>query len=112
MRRPVPGKSKTTKMKKSQSIFEYAAFIGIIALGLITMQVYVQRGLQGKLKDLARQISPSQYSPKNTTSNYRVIQAQQVKTHKQGARTQREVVMFTNRVGNESTLLEYEEFAK
>ena len=41
------------RMRKSQSILEYAILIGIIAAGLLIMQSFVKRGFQGGLKDSA-----------------------------------------------------------
>jgi len=41
------------RMRKSQSILEYAILIGIIAAGILVMQSFVKRGFQGGLKDSA-----------------------------------------------------------
>ena len=38
------------KMKKAQSVLEYAMLISIIVLALMGMSVYVQRSVQGNLK--------------------------------------------------------------
>ncbi len=37
---------------KGQSLGEVVIFLGVITLAMIGMQVYIQRGLQGKAKDL------------------------------------------------------------
>ncbi len=55
--------------KGGQSFQEYAILLGLITAALIAMQIYMKRGVQGKLRDLANQISPKQYEPTDTTSN-------------------------------------------
>jgi len=52
--------------RRAQSTLEYALIIAVVVGALIAMQVYVKRGLQGKLKDSADQIG-EQYSPGYTT---------------------------------------------
>jgi len=37
-------------MKKGQSTAEYAIVIGLVIAAVVAMQVYVKRGLQGKMK--------------------------------------------------------------
>lgn len=37
--------------RKAQSIAEYALLLAVVVSALITMQVYVKRGLQGRLRD-------------------------------------------------------------
>jgi len=55
----------------SQSTVEYAVLLAIVASAFIVMQVFVKRGIQGKIKDLADQISPlsSHYERGETVSN-------------------------------------------
>jgi hypothetical protein len=38
-------------MRKAQSTAEYAIVIGLVIAAAVAMQVYVKRGLQGKMKD-------------------------------------------------------------
>lgn len=38
-------------MRKGQSTAEYAIVIGLVIAAAVAMQVYVKRGLQGKIKD-------------------------------------------------------------
>lgn len=61
---------KTKNLKKGQSITEYTVFITVMVMALLAMQVYLKRGIQGKIKDMADTISPSLYNPNTTTSNY------------------------------------------
>ena len=51
--------------KRGQSTLEYAILVVIVIGALLSIQVYVKRGLQGRMKDSADNIG-SQYSPDNT----------------------------------------------
>ncbi len=55
--------------KKGQVVKEFAILIGIIAASLVAMQMYVKRGLQGRLRDLGNQISTRQFEDTQTTSS-------------------------------------------
>jgi len=57
------------KNRKGQSTLEYAILIGIVVGALITMQIYVKRGIQGKLRSASDDIG-GQFSPGLTTSEY------------------------------------------
>lgn len=65
-------------LKIGQSTLEYAALVAIVVGGLIAMQAYLKRGVQGKLKATGDQLG-EQYSPYsvkaggyyNTTENSR-----------------------------------------
>lgn len=57
--------------KSAQSTLEYALIVAVVVGGLIGMQVYIKRGLQGKLKSASDEIG-DQYSPGNTTSQTNV----------------------------------------
>lgn len=60
------------KLSKAQSLVEVVVIIGIAALVFIAMQVYIQRGIQGKTKFLTDQIIGSQqraYTAETATSN-------------------------------------------
>lgn len=67
---------KKLKFKRSlgQSLTEYAVLLAIVAAALLAMQVYVKRGIQGRIRDLADQISPTQYEEGRTDSSYETIQ--------------------------------------
>lgn len=54
-------------MRRGQSTLEYILLIGIAAVALIAMLVYVSRGLQGNLRSQADQLGAGQYAPGNTT---------------------------------------------
>ncbi len=55
--------------KKGQGTLEYAIIIAVVVAALIAMQVYIKRGLQGKLKQSSDEIG-EQYSPGYTTATY------------------------------------------
>jgi len=53
--------------KKAQSVLEYAVIIAVITAGLIAMQLYLKRGLQGGLRNQSESLG-EQYRPGQTTS--------------------------------------------
>lgn len=55
--------------KKGQSTLEYGLIIAVIVGALIAMQVYIKRGIQGKLKQASDDIG-EQFSPGAGTYNY------------------------------------------
>jgi uncharacterized protein (UPF0333 family) len=59
--------------KKGQSTLEYAILIIIIITALLSIQTYIKRGVQGRLKSSSDDIG-DQYSPGNTN----VIEATKV----------------------------------
>ncbi len=58
--------------KRGQSTLEYAVLIIIVIAALLSIQVYIKRGVQGRLKSSADDIG-EQYSVGNTNSVKRVI---------------------------------------
>ena len=54
--------------KRGQTFQEYVILLALVAAALIAMQTYMKRGVQGRLRDLADQISPKQYEPIDTVS--------------------------------------------
>ena len=61
---------KFLKKIKGQSTLEYAILIIIVIGALLSIQVYIKRGIQGRLKTAADDIG-DQYSPGNT--NWRKV---------------------------------------
>ena len=59
--------------KKGQSTLEYAILIAVITAGLLVVQGYVKRGIQGRLKastdDIGEQFSPGSLSGTLTTTS-------------------------------------------
>src|ERR1039457_2040647 len=58
--------------KRGQSTLEYAVLIVVIIGALLTIQVYLKRGVQGRLKSAADDIG-DQYSDGNTNSLQQII---------------------------------------
>ena len=59
------------RIKKAQSTLEYALIISVVVGALLAMQVYVKRGIQGRLKKAADDLG-DQYSPGHTTGSIAV----------------------------------------
>lgn len=57
------------KIKKAQSTLEYAILIAVIVAGLVTMQVFMKRSYQGRLRSSTDQIG-EQFSPEDSTYEY------------------------------------------
>jgi len=60
--------------KKGQSTAEYAIVIGLVIAAAVAMQVYVKRGLQGKIKDatnlsLGSNFTTNRYEPYYASQN-------------------------------------------
>lgn len=56
------------KQKKGQSTLEYVVLVMIIIGALLTIQIYIKRGIQGRLKSATDDIG-DQFSPGNTGLN-------------------------------------------
>lgn len=52
--------------RRAQSTLEYGVVIAVIVAGLVAMQVYIKRGMQGRLKQASDDIG-EQFSPGYTT---------------------------------------------
>ena len=61
---------KFLRKMKGQSTLEYAVLVIIVIGALLSIQVYIKRGVQGRLKSAADDIG-EQYSPGNT--NYTAV---------------------------------------
>jgi hypothetical protein len=63
------------QLRKGQSTAEYAIVIGLVIAAAVAMQIYVKRGIQGKMKDATDYNDPSatmmktvQYEPDYATT--------------------------------------------
>lgn len=65
---------------KGQSILEYAMIIAVVVAGLLAMNIYMRRGVEGKLRESTDNIG-EQYEAGETTSNYVTTQAGSHVTH-------------------------------
>ncbi len=54
--------------KKSQSTLEYAMIIACVAAALLSMQIYIKRAMQGRLRKASDDIG-EQYAPVNVESD-------------------------------------------
>jgi len=52
--------------RRGQSTLEYAVIVAVVVAGLIAMQFYIKRGLQGKLRSATDEIG-DQFSPALST---------------------------------------------
>ena len=75
--------------RKGQNTAEYAILIAVVIGAIIAMQLYVKRGLQGKVRDVTDNVGAglldagytkvtNQYEPYYNTNNYTVGQDQSV----------------------------------
>lgn len=53
------------RKQKAQSTLEYALIVAVVVAGLIAMQIYMKRGVQGKLRSSADDIG-AQFDAGNT----------------------------------------------
>lgn len=88
------------RTKKGQTLQEYVILLALVATAFIAMQVYMRRGIQGRLRDLANQISPKQYEPTDTTSKTSVSRV--------GSSTEKENLGTYTNTGKDTTTTEYE----
>ena len=82
--------------KKAQSTLEYAVLIIIIIGALLAIQVYIKRGIQGRMKQAADDIG-DQFSPGNTSVNKITTVASETREISSQSGT------TTNYIGNERT---------
>lgn len=93
-------KTLNLKLTRGQSITEYTVFITVMVMALLAMQIYLKRGVQGKIKDMADSISPSLYNPNTTTSNYTTSRSRQyTSTYARGVANTTVLLDSTNRTG-------------
>lgn len=55
-------------MKRGQSTLEFAFLIGVVAVAVTAMLVYMKRGFQGNIRSSANQIGAGHYEPGSTTT--------------------------------------------
>lgn len=57
--------------RNGQTTLEYAVVIAVVAAALLSMQIYMKRGVQGRLRSATDQVG-DQFVPTTTTSTYTV----------------------------------------
>jgi len=73
--------------KNGQSTAEFAVLLALIAAALIAMQVYIRRGIQGRVKNLADEIG-GQYEQGRTDATYETRQVSKTESiYKYGVST-------------------------
>ena len=101
------------KRRKGQSMAEYAIVLTVVITAIAAMQIYVKRGLQGKVKDVTDDVGAGlttttktgQYEPYYAQSNYSTSQAQNVNEQYQagGVVARNSIQEQSNRTGNANT---------
>ena len=66
--------------------------VAVVVAGLIAMQIYLKRGLQGRLRWSSDALSETQYSPGHTVSNLSTVIVMNTTEGNSGALNE----MFTN----------------
>ncbi len=96
--------------KRGQSTLEYAVLIVVIIAALIAMQVYIKRGVQGRLRESSDQIG-EQFSPGITKSNRTVVTYSNTSEFTDSWSTRTEIQnQFQNRTGWENILAAENEY--
>ncbi|MFH0753753.1 MAG: hypothetical protein V2A70_04240 [Candidatus Omnitrophota bacterium] len=62
----------TIKNKRGQSILEYAVLIVIVIAALLSLQTYIKRGIQGRLKSATDDIG-EQYTQSSNANYYKRV---------------------------------------
>jgi len=84
---------KKIKKNKGQSTLEFAILLFCIVAALISMTVYIKRGIQGRLRTAAQEISQSQYAPGQTEGYFKtaLTQGKSVEVSKEPAAEPEEI---------------------
>jgi len=65
-------KCKKLSRLNAQAMLEYSVFVVCVIAALIAMQVYIKRGIEGRIKQSSDDIG-EQYASKNTTSDITTV---------------------------------------
>ena len=99
---------KNVDNKRGQSIAEYTVFITVVVMALLAMQIYLKRGIQGKIKDMTDAISPESYAPNWTYSNFYSNRSASYRTeYDRGTSTTYLLGDYVNKVGIEVSVPEW-----
>ncbi|MEK7308302.1 MAG: hypothetical protein AAB089_04455 [Nitrospirota bacterium] len=84
------------RRSKGQSTLEYVILIGLVVSALVTIGVYMKRGIQGRLRTSTDEIG-EQYSAKHTTGKYKVVtKMEQLENMAAGSRGRTTTNILTN----------------
>lgn len=96
--------------KRGQSTLEYAVLIVVIIAALVAMQVYLKRGIQGRMRESADQIG-EQFSPGYTVSNRVTTTVAQTRELSDAYSSTTEIInQFQNRTGQEEVMASGNEY--
>ena len=100
------------KIRRGQTMAEYAIVLTVVITAIVAMQIYVKRGLQGKVAGVTDNLgvglaaqgipTPNQYEPYYAQANYNTSQNQKVQEQYQlgGAVARNSISEQTNRSGD------------
>ena len=104
------------KTRRGQSMAEYAIVLTVVITAIVAMQIYVKRGLQGKVRDVTDNLGvgltaggiakvTNQYEPYYAQANYNTAQNQAVNEQYQagGVVARNSIQEQSNRTGNANT---------
>jgi len=90
------------RARRGQSTLEYAIIIAVVVAALLAMQIYVKRGVQGKLRSSTDEIG-QQFSPTFTTGSYTTTSGSSSTENVTGGTTTTNVTRGTqNKTGSET----------
>lgn len=91
--------------RRGQSILEYVILITIVIAALITMQVYIKRGVQGRWKSAVDDLG-DQYDPKTTNIsinyNYDTNSSSVVKVEVPPGKSEYVTMRYDNTISSET----------
>lgn len=86
--------------RRGQTLQEYVILLALVATAFIAMQAYMKRGVQGRLRDLANQISSKQFESNDTTSSTNISRS--------GTSTEQEHLGTYSNQGSDTTTTNYQ----
>ena len=96
--------------ENGQSTLEYAVLIVVIIAALIAMQVYLKRGIQGRMRESTDQIG-EQYSPGYTVTNRTTYSTSNSREENTGWSTTTQIYnQWQNRTGWENVMAASNEY--
>jgi len=88
--------------RTAQTLLEYAVIISIVMAAFVAMQVYIKRGVQGRVKDLAdNYIGEKHYASGLSKSEYKTEAEATMRKSGSAASTDYEISETSDRAGKE-----------
>lgn len=85
--------------RKANSIIEYSLIIGIVALALSMMNIYIKRGVQGRVKDMADFFIGGGKQMQDSTTNARAISDSRTENTSRSLLTSRDILGGAREIG-------------